>query len=134
MADAGSIFLKFWNNKKARNLTILVILVIFMLISLQTCYSKIYSDKPIEGSTRTYICPKCEYTGKMLFVEVGEIQCPKCTTTVGFAWKCRNCQREFSVKPSKITKLMSKKQLINKKRSEGQCPNCQSFDTYPLAK
>ena len=133
MAEA-SVFSKFWNNSKTRNLTILAILLITMVICLKSCYDKMHSYEPTQGSARAFICPDCDYHGKEVTIDAGQIQCPECKTKVGFAWKCKDCGREFAIKQTKITKVMTKKELMEKKKLETQCPNCSSQNTYPLAK
>ncbi len=132
MAEAKEALLKFWQNKKARDITILSIIVVVLIFSLIHCFNAIVEQTRTDTVAKIFICTQCEYLGIMEIDEITEVKCPKCSSPVGYGWKCRSCSREFSVRPQKITRVMTKKELIAKKRMETRCPNCESFDTYPF--
>ena len=124
--------LKLWHHKKARNTILLSLIVVVLIFSLIRAFNIIVERARMEMAAKVFICTKCEYQGVMLITDIQEIKCPKCASNVGYGWKCRSCSREFAVRPQKITRVMTKKELMLKQKMESQCPNCGSFDTFPF--
>ena len=121
---------KFWRNKKARDISILAVVVIVLLVTLSINLKK----PPPKESERVMICDKCKYTGVMKFTDIKKVVCPKCGKgRMHFAMKCVDCQYEFPYPDIEIPPNMTVKEKRRLLEKELKCPNCGSHNVFPIS-
>ena len=130
---------KLWSNPTHRNRLILVVLVLVLLIVIifQLVNRPV---PPPEGALRGVICRKC---GDCYATRIKDIRnshdlrnkCRKCGGRLAIAWKCNECQFEYS-KINDSPRTRKKLKTMEKLRSVAlstRCPNCGSLATHPIA-
>ena len=128
----GQLFKNIWNNKKLRNviilITLLIILVIVTIINL--------SPPEPRKSERVLICDQCKEAVLLKFVNIRDAQCPKCKlNSMKYGMKCDKCEYEFPYNSSPLSE--KQKKTMNSVRAQRildrRCPNCGDVEVFPLS-
>lgn len=128
----------FWADKKKRNKYLLGILIAIWAITFLQMLNKIFWQSKDDGVVATMIvmmCPKCNAKENVpIETSTGSVRCKKCGTSMGLAYKCRDCQFEYSMTepPPSVSPKATPDKLVEAQRIT-KCPNCGSFQTGPAS-
>ncbi|GEM_PF-2168815 len=128
------------SNRKIRNAFFLTVLAIILCI---VCYEEFFSGPAKdEGDMRVVKCAEC---GHLCVKKIKDINnpndsinhCEKCGKQLGYAYKCENCDREFSIIPAPLPAPQDIKKMKTMAKFEYalegmKCPNCGSTQTHPI--
>lgn len=135
------MLLEFIKNKRVRNPVILAMLAIVLSVVV---YKQYFSSTPApEGALRVVKCSGCGDQTVKLIKDINDKRdpkciCAKCRKPLGYAFKCEDCDFEYSVIPDgklsaeEISKLktMGKFNYVMQGR---KCPNCSSIRTRAIS-
>ncbi len=131
---------EFISNRNLRNRIILSLLVVIFCV---VCYIQFFSGKaPEEGELRAVKCSECGHQAVKKIKDINDTHdplthCEKCGKSVGYAYKCENCDFEFSLIPAPIPPPKDIKKMKTMAKFEYalegmKCPNCGSTQTHPI--
>lgn len=126
-----------WMDKKKRNKYLFVILLVIWAITFLHMMNNIFwkKDDAAVATMVLMMCPECSNKENVpVETSTDNIKCKKCGTVMGLAYKCRDCQFEYSLMggtPSVSPKATPDK-LVEAQRAT-KCPNCGSFNTAPAS-
>ncbi len=135
--NLGLIFSN-WRNIKY------LITAILAIVLVVTVYIQFLSVPRAEaGALRLLQCPECEHKAVKRVKDINDTNepathCEKCNKQVGYAYKCEDCDREFSVvpvdrpSPEDLAKLKTMAKFQYSLQMY-KCPNCGSIRTHPMS-
>lgn len=106
---------------------LVAILLIVLFIQFVTA-----PEPPPEGARRVMVCPNCRHAEQQKVKEIGETYCPKCGTMMGYGWKCKECDFEYSVVLMPIKGEVKGEYLEASQKGQTRCPNCGSDRTRAM--
>ncbi|HCE42911.1 MAG TPA: hypothetical protein DET40_05140 [Lentisphaeria bacterium] len=133
--------LEIFTDRNKRNMLVVSILVIVLAVAVYIQF--IYEPPAVEGALRVVRCPDCDTQSVQRIKDISDTKdahnkCHACGKMVGYAFKCEDCDREFSMVP--VEKLPP--EGVAKMRTMGKftyalqmqkCPNCGSIRTRPIS-
>ncbi|MFZ2656875.1 MAG: hypothetical protein WAX69_18220 [Victivallales bacterium] len=134
-------FFEIFTNRTKRNTIAVIVLAIVLAV---TVYIQFFCQPALsEGALRVVRCPDCDAQAVHKVKDVGDPndannKCHACGRQVGYAFKCEDCDKEFSMVP--IGKVppdgLDKMKTMGKFQyalQEQKCPNCGSVRTHPIS-
>jgi len=134
-------FSEIFKNWRVMRYYVLAILAVTFVVTVYMQF--FYKPKQEEGALRLIQCQECEHKAVKRIKDIANpneaaTHCEKCGKQVGYAYKCEDCDREFSIipilqaSPENLVKLKTMGKFAYT-REMYKCPNCGSVRTRPIS-